>query len=191
MITPQTASLFFALLALAANAIVLGALVLGIAAVVSERGRAFAVRTRDEVAPAAIWLAWIIATVSTLGSLYFSEVANYPPCKLCWFQRIGMYPLSAVLLIAALRRDDSGGRWYGGALALLFLPVSAYHYLIEWFPRLDAAACDPTTPCTLIWFRRFGFVTIPYMALSGFAAIAVLLIVARTPRRRALSEEQA
>lgn len=191
MITPKTASLFFALLALAANAIVLGAIVLGVAALVSARGRELAVRIRDELAPSAIWLAWIIATVSTLGSLYFSEVANYPPCKLCWFQRIGMYPLSVILLIAALRKDDAGGRWYGAALALLFLPVSAYHYLIEWYPSLDAAACDPTTPCTLIWFRRFGFVTIPYMAMSGFAAIAVLLIGARIPRRRALSEEHA
>ena len=38
------------------------------------------------------------------GSLYFSEVANYVPCRLCWFQRIAMYPLAVILLIAASAR---------------------------------------------------------------------------------------
>ena len=39
-----------------------------------------------------ILFAFLIALVSMLGSLYFSEIARLEPCELCWFQRIFMYP---------------------------------------------------------------------------------------------------
>src|SRR5262249_40508857 len=56
-------------------------------------------------------LTLIIAGGSMLGSLYFSESAHYIPCRLCWFQRIAMYPIALVALIALIRRDR-GARWY-------------------------------------------------------------------------------
>ena len=110
-----------------------------------------------------------------LGSLYFSEVANYVPCRLCWFQRIAMYPLAVILLVAAIRRDR-GVRWYAIPLAGLGACVSIYHYLVEWHPQLEGDACDPTNPCSLVWFREFGFVTLALMALCGFVAIIALLL---------------
>lgn len=55
--------------------------------------------------------------------------------------------------------------------------VSIYHYLIEWNPSLETV-CDPFNPCSLIWFRRFGFVTLPFMALCGFAAVIGLTLLA-------------
>ena len=107
-----------------------------------------------------MWLAFLVAAVATAGSLYFSEVANYVPCRLCWFQRIAMYPLAVILLIAAIRRDRAI-RWYAVPLAAVGACVSIYHYLVEWHPRLEGDACDPTNPCSLVWFREFGFVTLP------------------------------
>ena len=128
----------------------------------------------DIFRPVRLWLAWIIAAVAMAGSLYFSESANFTPCRLCWFQRIAMYPLALLLLIAALRRDDTI-RPYAISLASVGGAISAYHYLIEWRPSLDAGSCDVTAPCTVPWFREFGFISLPLMALCGFAAIISLL----------------
>src|SRR3954454_16273986 len=112
---------FFALLALLAGAL---AVVLAISRFVPSVDRAIAV-----IRPARLWLAWLIAAVAMAGSLYFSEDANFVPCKLCWFQRIAMYPLAVVLLISALWRD-SGIRRYAVPLATAGGVISAYHYLI-------------------------------------------------------------
>jgi disulfide bond formation protein DsbB len=122
------------------------------------------------------WLAWLVAAVAAAGSLYFSEVADYVPCRLCWFQRICMYPLAGILLVAALRRDRAV-RWYALPLLVAGAVLSSYHYLIEWRPSLDGGACGVGPSCTDVWFRSFGFVTLAFMALSGFAAVAALLFV--------------
>jgi hypothetical protein len=129
-------------------------------------------RTIDD---AALWIAFLVAALATAGSLYFSEVANYVPCRLCWYQRIAMYPLSVILLVAAVR-GDRGVRWYAIPVAALGACVSIYHYLVEWHPQLEGDACDPTNPCSLVWFREFGFVTLALMALCGFVTIIVLLL---------------
>jgi disulfide bond formation protein DsbB len=157
---------FFALLAFLAAGLAIGLVVARLLPAGSQ--------LVDMVRPARLWLAWLIAGVATAGSLYFSETAKFVPCKLCWFQRIAMYPLALMLLIAALRRDE-GIRLYAVAVASVGAVISAYHYLIEWQPSLDTGSCDITAPCTVPWFRQFGFVSLPLMALCGFAAIVSLL----------------
>jgi disulfide bond formation protein DsbB len=157
---------FFALLAFLAAGLAIGLVVARLLPTGSQ--------LVDMVRPARLWLAWLIAGVATAGSLYFSETANFVPCKLCWFQRIAMYPLALMLLIAALRRDE-GVRLYAVAVASVGAVISAYHYLIEWQPSLDSGSCDITAPCTVAWFRQFGFVSLALMALCGFAAIISLL----------------
>ena len=132
----------------------------------------------DAIRPVRLWIAWLVAAVAMTGSLYFSESANFTPCKLCWFQRIAMYPLAVVLLIAAVRRDH-GVRVYAIPLAAIGGVISAYHYLIEWRPSLGSGACDITAPCTVPWFRQFGFISLPLMALCGFAAIISLLTIGK------------
>ncbi len=168
-------SLFLALLALAAQA---G----GAALVVTLAARALAPVARwpraviDAVGPVALTAAAAVAVVATLGSLYYSEVADFPPCRLCWFQRIGMYPLALILPIAAWRRDRQV-RWYALPLVLVGAAVSIYHVVVERFPSLESGSCDVTNPCSTIWVERFGYLTIPAMALSGFALIALLLVL--------------
>jgi disulfide bond formation protein DsbB len=133
-----------------------------------------------EIHRLALWLAAAVATVATAGSLYFSEVADYVPCRLCWFQRICMYPLVAVLVVAAVRRDRSA-KWYCLPLLVAGASVSTYHYLIEWKPSWGESACGIGPSCTDVWFREFGFVTLAFMALVGFVTIGTLLFV--TPGR--------
>jgi disulfide bond formation protein DsbB len=124
----------------------------------------------------AVKLAWLVALVATLGSLYMSEVRHFTPCVLCWYQRICTYPLVVVLGIAALRRDLASARWYAIPLAAIGACISAYHYQLERFPQQETIACSKDVPCTTIWFEQLGYVTIPMMALSAFALVIVILI---------------
>jgi disulfide bond formation protein DsbB len=140
-----------------------------------------------EIRRLALWLAWLVAAGATAGSLYFSEIADYVPCRLCWFQRICMYPLAGILLVAALRKDRNI-RWYALPMLIAGACLSGYHYLIEWKPSLGDGACGIGPSCTDVWFRRMGFVTLAFMALSGFVAIAALLFVQPKNSHDELSE---
>ncbi len=171
----RTLTTFFSLLALACTITAVGGVGVWIASRYSPAAAELRERIRES-AHSALVLAWVIALGATLGSLYYSEVANFEPCRLCWFQRIGMYPLVAVLGIGALRRDLAV-RFYAYPLVAGGGAVAAYHYLIQRFPDLDSGSCTVGVPCSLIWVERFGFVTIAYMALSAFAAIGVLLLL--------------
>ena len=130
------------------------------------------------VGPLALGLAAAVATVAMLGSLYYSEIADFPPCRLCWYQRICMYPLVPILAIAAARRDRSV-RWYALPLVLIGAAISTWHILVERYPSLESGACDPLNPCSIIWVEKLGYLTIPTMALSGFVAIGLLLSLPR------------
>ena len=178
----QVFSRFFALLTLAADGLALGLLALALASRVSDRASNAWEATRDFLGEHALSLAWLIALTATLGSLYYSEVAHYIPCKLCWYQRIAMYPLAIVLGIAALRRD-LGIRRYVLPMVGVGAAISTWHYLLEHFPSLSgSASCDPSAPCTVRWVWEFDFISIPFMALGGFASIAALLLTARQPQ---------
>jgi disulfide bond formation protein DsbB len=123
-----------------------------------------------------------IGATATAGSLYFSEVAHYIPCRLCWFQRVAMYPIGVLALVGLLRRDRAA-RWYVVPFAAVGLPISVYHYMIEWKPGLDTGGCALFGPaCTDIWFRTFGFATLAFMAMCGFAAVLAVNLIAPNPR---------
>jgi disulfide bond formation protein DsbB len=170
----EAVQVFTSLLALAALA---GSLVTLVAIVLRRRvPRAQAIV--EIAADTGLWLAFLVAAVATAGSLYFSEVANYAPCRWCWFQRVAMYPLAVILLVAAVRRDRDV-RWYVGPVAALGLVVSSYHFLLERYPSLDNGACAAVGPsCTDVWFREFGFVTLAFMAGAGFIAILTFAVLA-------------
>jgi disulfide bond formation protein DsbB len=165
--------IFTSMLAVVALA---GAVLLVVARLLASRV-AIARNAGSAVADAGPWLAFLVAAGATAGSLYFSEVANYVPCRLCWFQRTAMYPLSVVLLVAAIRRDR-GAKFYVVPIAAAGALVSSYHYLLEWKPSLEGGACSAVGPaCADIWFRELGFVTLAFMALAGFITIIVFSLV--------------
>lgn len=173
-------ALFFAILTVLCNVFVLAALV-GALAVRFAPSSALANKAldvRDLLAPDALWFAWIIAAATMLGSLYLSEIADYPPCKLCWFQRICMYPLSAILLVAAITKDRRVHR-YALPLAIIGSVIAIYHYQLERFPEQSTLSCQVDVPCTTVWIWKFHYISIPLMALSAFTAIITLVLVAR------------
>lgn len=173
----DTATTFFAMLAVLALVVVV---VVSVTALVSKlRGATprWAREAHAAVAPVALPLAWAVATTSTLGSLYLSEVAKFPPCILCWYQRIAMYPLVVILAVASLRRDRSV-KWYVVPVALVGLGISIYHYLIERFPDSVSSVCSTEVPCSTVWVWEFGFLSIPAMAGLGFALVITLVLLA-------------
>ncbi len=180
----ETAQLFFALLTVAAG---LGALALVALRLAAAAGSDGAWRLGSAISDAGVWLAFLVAAGSTLGSLYFSEIADFVPCRLCWFQRIAMYPLAVVLLVGAIRKDRAV-RWYVGPLAIIGAAIAGWHTLIEWRPQLDNGECALTGPsCTYVWFREFGFISLATMALTAFLTILILLFV-RFPARLSPSD---
>ena len=173
MVDTETAQLFVGLLTIAAG---LGAASLVVLRVAAASGSDGASRLGSSISESGVWLAWLVALSSTLGSLYFSEVANFNPCRFCWFQRIAMYPLSVILLVGALRKDPNV-RWYAAPLAAIGAAIAGWHSLIEWRPSLDNGECEFQGPsCTFIWFREFGL-SLANMALIGFLTILILLLV--------------
>jgi len=179
----ETMRLFFAILALLANVAVVGLVVVWIGARFSGGLAGLRDRIHRSLHGYEYWFAFVVALVCTLGSLYLSEVEHFEPCRLCWFQRIAMYPLVPILGIAAWRRD----RWirpYAVTLAAIGLAISIRHYIIQNFPSLESGgSCSLTAPCTADPLWVWGWATIPYMALSGFALIIALMVVARANDR--------
>lgn len=167
-----------AVLGVAAQA--LGALLLALAVAGAAGLRAPLDAVRRALWGYELWAAFVVAAVGTGGSLFFSQVANFPPCELCWFQRICMYPLSIVTLLAALAGDERVAR-YLLPLPLVGAGISVYHLLVENGVVKQAQACLASAPggCAVKWIDEFGYVTIPTLAISGFAlAFAFLLLAA-------------
>lgn len=160
-------SIFLALLALLALAVGVIALAACFTAGLRERLADFK--------PLLLPLALAVATVATAGSIYYSEVAGYPPCELCWYQRIGMYPLVPVLAVGLWRRGRAAG-WYALPPAVVGLGVSVYHYQLQ-LSGGQSSSCDPSAPCSFQWVDALGFASIPFMAGCGFVAIAGLALL--------------
>lgn len=151
---------------------------LGAVIVLATARRSVAVSLAHSLRGLALGLAAAMAVVATLGSLYLSEVVGLEPCKLCWFQRIGMYPLALILVIAAIRTDGAI-RLYAATLASLGGAISLYHYALQWFPSLEVTTCSATAPCSAALVWKFGFVSIPFMAFVSFATVLTLLALDR------------
>jgi disulfide bond formation protein DsbB len=109
-----------------------------------------------------LWLAFAVSSVATGGSLFFSEVAGFVPCELCWYQRICMYPLSIITLLAALRGE---------------FRIAVYHLMVENGVVGESTSCLVSAPggCATKWINEFGYVTIPTLALTAFVLLIELL----------------
>lgn len=123
-----------------------------------------------------LYIGWMIALVAMGGSLYFSEVRNFVPCILCWYQRILMYPLVILLGIASYRQDRAIGI-YVLPFTVTGAGVALYHYLDQQIPGFGAPAlCQVGVPCSVEYINWFGFVTIPFLALTAFVLITVFVL---------------
>ena len=127
-----------------------------------------------------LWAAFVVAAVATGGSLYYSEVAGFPPCELCWFQRIFMYPLSIILLLMAIWGENRAAR-YVLALPIVGAGISIYHMLIGYKVIIEPQACTKFAGgCGYNWIDRwgFGYLQIETLALTAFLLLIGFLVLA-------------
>ena len=127
------------------------------------------------------WLSFAVAGSAMAASLYYSESAGFIPCEFCWYQRIAMYPLAVILLVAAVTRDDRAAK-YVIPIAVIGLALSVYHYQLQVFPE-QGGSCSSGVPCTARYVEEFGFISIPFMAGCAFlSALALQLGMIRARR---------
>ncbi len=122
-------------------------------------------------------IAFAQALIAMLGSLYFSEVLQFPPCVLCWYQRICMYPL-VLLLGIGIYRQDKTIYWYTLPLAVVGWVISVYHNLLYYkiLPE-SIQPCMLGVSCTTKFIEWLGFVTIPFLSFVAFSVVIVCLLV--------------
>lgn len=137
-----------------------------------------------------MYIALLAAWIAMCGSLYFSEVAGYVPCLLCWYQRILMYPLAILIAIGLLRRDDNLP-YYVLPFSLFGLGISSYHFLLEKTDIFDGmAVCRQGVSCTTQWINWFGFVTIPFLAMIAFLIITLMSVIALVNHQPVAEDEE-
>lgn len=128
----------------------------------------------------AIGLTMTIFAVS--GSLFYSEIAQYTPCKLCWLQRIAIFPLPLLLLVGLLRKSKDTG-WFILPQVLIGLAIALFHYTNQvWSalspstaPTLNCSTVGYAPSCSEFFVMQYGYITIPMMAIT---TLVVSLIVA-------------
>lgn len=122
-----------------------------------------------------LFLSWIIASFATMGSLFFSEVMSYPPCLLCWYQRICMYPLAVILMVGLFPFEKAVLKFSFPLVVIGFL-IALYHNLLyyEILPE-SAAPCSQGVSCTTAQLEWLGFITIPLLSLTAFFLLFILL----------------
>jgi disulfide bond formation protein DsbB len=135
-------------------------------------------RTRNEsTAWMLVFAAWLIASASALGALFFSEIMQLPPCSLCWYQRTLMFPLVVILPMGLFPFDQKVVRYA--------LPLAVVGWLLATFQMLLVTGivpeklepCTQGVPCSETVIEWFGFVTIPLLSVTAFSAIIALLVL--------------
>ena len=135
-------------------------------------------RTRNEsTAWMLVFAAWLVASASALGALFFSEIMQLPPCSLCWYQRTLMFPLVVILPMGLFPFDQKVARYA--------LPLAVVGWLLAAFQMLLVAGivpeklepCTQGVPCSETVIEWFGFVSIPLLSVTAFSAIIALLVL--------------
>jgi len=129
----------------------------------------------DVIKENALFYAFVIALLAMGGSLFYSEIAVYNPCKLCWYQRILMYPLVIILGVAAMKKTKDVIK-YVVPLALIGGLISAYHFYGQVSNLHLPCEANAAVPCGIKFTFHFGYITIPMMALTAFILILICMI---------------
>ena len=131
-----------------------------------------------------LYIAFLSAVIATAGSLFFSEIMELPPCVLCWYQRIAMYPLVLTLAVTIVRKDRAE-MVYGFPLAFIGMCIAAYHNLLYYkvIPE-SIIPCTSGVSCTSRQIEWLGFITIPFLSLIGFVIIVACLLITNRKRKK-------
>ncbi len=138
-----------------------------------------------------LYITWGIAAGALFGSLVLSEIAKLPPCDLCWWQRICMYPLVFILTVGILKKDKQVA-YYVLPLSILGLIVSFYHTLLQWgIINVSVTSCSLTSAvsCAKAQINWLGFITIPFMSMVCFLVITILMFASLKNLQSSVSDQ--
>lgn len=129
-------------------------------------------------------IAFIVVLIAMFGSLTYSDIIGYNPCKLCWFQRILMYPLVLIIGVGIWHKISyRASTLYALILSILGIPLAFYHYLVQLgFISAPCSTAGISVSCTERSFTTFGYITIPVMALSAFLLVALIMLILRSDK---------
>jgi disulfide bond formation protein DsbB len=133
---------------------------------------------RSQAAWPLLFVAWVVVTTATLGSLFFSEVMGIPVCLLCWYQRIAMYPMVLVLAVGLLPYDPKVIRYATALTAVGWLIALFQVLLVAGIIPESAQPCVQGIPCSETHIALFGFLSIPVLSILTFSLIGLLLFFA-------------
>lgn len=172
------------LLTIAGDVVVVGLLLCLLWVFLTKRRKGMAENVLQFFGTNALAFSLVVASLATLGSLFYSEVAGFTPCKLCWIQRIFMYPQMLILGIATWKNDKTVSR-YVIPLSAIGILFAGYHYALQRLPNL-------IVPCTTVGFSlgcseqfvmNYGYITIPMMSLTAFLMIFVFFVSSKVIKR--------
>lgn len=128
----------------------------------------------------ALLFSFLLALVSTIGSLFYSNIIGFAPCLLCWWQRIFLYP-QVVILGVALSAKSKNWWQYTIPLSALGAATAAYNSYLQFGgnPLVPCSASGVASDCARVYFLEYGYVTIPTMALTVFALLILFGILAK------------
>ncbi len=115
----------------------------------------------------------VVSLGAIFGSLFFSEVMKFPPCDLCWYQRILMYPVGLIALTGLFLQSKETNRFIA-PFVWLGLAVAVYHNLVYYKFIQVIVPCSESAPCTAQQLNYLGFITIPLLSLAGFAFLLLI-----------------
>ena len=131
----------------------------------------------EKISKNSLYIAWTVALIGTLGSLYFSEIRDFAPCPLCWYQRIALYPL-VLILGAGIILKDKNVFYYAFPLAAIGAAVGLYQNLLYYKVLPETAAlCTFGVSCTNRYLEWFGFIDIPLLSFASFIILALSLLL--------------
>jgi disulfide bond formation protein DsbB len=109
------------------------------------------------------------------GSLTYQFI-GFVPCPFCWYQRILMYPVAIMSLIALIKRQASDFWSYAMVLSVIGVIIALWHNTEKLLGK-DVLACDAIgVSCLQNYVKVFGFIDIPVMSLVFFISIILLIV---------------
>ncbi len=124
-----------------------------------------------------LYISWAVAAISMAGSLFFSNILYFPPCVLCWYQRIAMYPLVLIIGVGIFKKDKLLP-YYVLPLSIVGGLIALYHNLLYYHVLPNSVApCEAGISCTTRFIQWSGFITIPFLSFCSFVIITICMVI--------------
>lgn len=126
-------------------------------------------------------LAFSVSLIATLGSLFYSEIARFEPCKLCWYQRIFLFPQTILFAVALWKKLPVAA--YSLALSGIGALIAAYHTALQFGITSGLPCAKEAVSCTQRFVLEYGYITIPTMSLTAFLLLILFALFARLAKQ--------